>query len=379
MDLVLLERIKLDTVVVGGGVVGLACARALSGAGCQVSLIESADRCGDGVSSRNSEVIHAGIYYPPGSRKALHCIRGRKRLYAYLEERDLPYHRAGKLIVATSTEDVARLMDIKANAESVGVEGLEIVAPDWLKRNEPAVKAEAALLSPFSGWVDSTALIQALEADVQRMGGQIFVRSKVIRLCKISNGFELGLEDEDAVLNCRRVILSAGLGTDELLERCFFGLREHIPAQIWARGSYFALQGKAPFRRHIYPLPAKGGLGVHATLDVLGGIKFGPDVEWLDTKEDIAQLFNVDAARKAGFVEAVGRFWPGVENANLIPAFAGVRPKLTDSRDGFADFGIYGPAAHNIDGLIVLTGIESPGLTSALSIADEVVELLDIQ
>ncbi|MEE2525848.1 FAD-dependent oxidoreductase [Hyphobacterium sp. HN65] len=371
-----MELVKLDTVVVGGGVIGLACARALGQEGHSVTVLESASLLGEGISSRNSGVIHAGIYYPPKSKKAFHCVRGRQRLYGYLEDRALSYHRSGKIVVAASETEIPRLLDLKINAETAGVDNLKLVTPSWLKRNEPEIFAPLALLSPDSGWVDATAFIQSLEADIQRQGGQIVLQSKVSSIGRAGKSFELLLSGQDIIIQCSQVVLAAGLGMDQLLAGCPAELEAKFPKQVWARGSYFVLQGKSPFSRHIYPLPVEGGLGVHATLDGSGGVKFGPDVEWLDTTNEEAGLFDVDESRKSLFVSAIRAYWPGVVDAKLLPGYAGIRPKLCGPAGGFSDFGILGPSHHGIENLVCLTGIESPGLTAAFSIADEAVNLI---
>lgn len=371
-----METVELKTVVVGGGVLGLACARTLQAAGQHVTLLEASNRLGEGISSRISEVIHAGLYYPPGSKKAQHCLKGRCLLYDYLERRKLPFHRKGKLVIAPGPEETPALEALKTNAEAAGCGGLEWVSQTWLKVNEPGIRAAAALLSRHTGWLDVAEFLLALEADFLNAGGDLVLNARVNSIQQTGSGFELISTDQNVKIHCEALVLAAGLGTDQLLANAPDALRRKTPQQVWAKGSYFALSGPSPFQHHIYPLPEPGGLGVHATLSGDGRVKFGPDVEWIDHKEEPAISYDVDAWRKAAFMAAVSRYWPGVTERTLTPDYAGVRPKLSGPDGGFADFCILGPDDHGLPELVCLTGIESPGLTAALSIADEVAGML---
>lgn len=361
----------VECVVVGAGVVGLAVARALALQGREVMVLESADAIGTGTSSRNSEVIHAGLYYPTGSLKAGLCVRGRDMLYAYCAERGVPHSRCGKLLVATSEGQLPGLESIRARAHANGVLELR-----WMERHEaldlePALDCVAALISPSTGIVDSHALMLALQGDLEHAGG-IVVLNTALGLAECAqDAIYLGAMDGTR-LRARTVVNAAGLHAPGLASR-FAGLAPvHVPHARYAKGSYFTLSGKSPFRHLIYPVPEAAGLGVHLTLDLGGQAKFGPDVEWVDSPEDLV----VDPARGDDFYAEVRKYWPGLRDGTLSPGYAGIRPKIHGPGEPAADFVIQGPSAHGIPGLVNLFGIESPGLTSALAIAEHVAELV---
>jgi L-2-hydroxyglutarate oxidase LhgO len=366
---------RVDAVVIGAGVVGLALARALAlsprFAGGQLLVIEAADAIGTGTSSRNSEVIHAGIYYPQGSLKARLCVRGRQLLYAYCAERGIAHRRCGKLIVATEVAQSEQLMAIAAKAAANGVDDLRWLTAAQAQALEPALRCSAALLSPQTGIIDSHGLMLALQGDFENAGGVVALHSAIERAQCDAQGTALYLADGSA-LHARVVVNAAGLSAPLLARR--FGGMDHsgLPQAHYAKGHYFTLAGRAPFSRLIYPVPEAAGLGVHLTLDLGGQAKFGPDVLWVDSPDDL----QVDASRGQAFYAEVRRYWPGLPDGALLPGYAGIRPKISGPNEPAADFMIQGPAAHGAAGVVHLMGIESPGLTSSLAIAEEVVALL---
>lgn len=372
---------RVDCVVIGAGVVGLAIAREFAGAGREVVIVEADNSIGNGISSRNSEVIHAGIYYRPGSLKATLCVQGRALLYRYCEERHVAHQRCGKLLVATSAEQAQRMQAIAAHAAHNGVHDLRAIDADHARELEPALQCVGALLSPSTGIVDSHGLMQQLLADAEADGAMLALQSKVVGARRDANGIVLDVltaEGEQISLSAALVINAAGLAAPRLARR-FEGLAaEQVPNAYFAKGNYFSLSGKTPFSRLIYPLPEDGGLGVHLTLDLAGHARFGPDVEWLAVSDDRALDYTVDLHRSALFYAAIRRYWPALPDAALQASYAGVRPKLTGTGKE-EDFLISGPAQHGYAGLINLFGIESPGLTSALAIARHVFQqsLLD--
>ncbi len=362
----------LDCVVVGAGVVGLAVARALALQGRDVMVLEAASSIGTGISSRSSEVIHAGMYYPQGSLKAKLCVEGRRLLYEYAAKRGVPHRRCGKLIVATSQVQMAYLQKIMASGVANGIPDLSLLTADEAKVLEPQLECVAALHSPSTGIVDSHALMLAYQGDIEHTGGMVVFRSGVARGRCDPDGIELTLQDE-TVVRCRTLVNSAGLDAP-LLARKLVGLSaEFVPTPYYAKGSYFTLAGKAPFERLIYPVPEAAGLGVHLTLDLGGQARFGPDVEWVSSPDDLV----VDPARCAGFYAEVRRYWPGLKDDSLVPAYAGMRPKISGPGEPAEDFRIQGPAVHGIPGLVNLFSIESPGLTSSLAIGAHVARMLE--
>lgn len=359
---------RVDCVVVGAGVVGLAVARALALAGREVMVLEAANAIGTETSSRNSEVIHAGIYYPQGSLKARLCVQGKAMLYDYCAQRGLPHRRCGKLIVATSPQQQAQLDGIRQRAAANGVDDLQWLTRDEARALEPELECVAALLSPSTGIVDSHALMLALLGDLENAGGLLALNSPLERAQCSPDAIHLEARDGTRI-SARTVVNAAGLHAPDLARR-FAGLDPaHVPRAAYAKGNYFTLSGRAPFSRLIYPVPEAAGLGVHLTLDLGGQARFGPDVEWVETID-----YTVDPARAEGFYSAIRRYWPGLSDAALHPSYAGIRPKLTTPAGQDADFVIQDAASHGVPGLINLYGIESPGLTSCLAIAQAVAQ-----
>jgi L-2-hydroxyglutarate oxidase LhgO len=363
---------KVDCVVIGAGVVGLAAARTLAMRGRETLVLEAADAIGTGISSRNSEVIHAGIYYPTGSAKARLCVAGKHLLYPYCEARGIGHRRCGKLIAAADQEQVKALEKIELTARANGVSDLRWLTAAEAKALEPALACVAALLSPSTGIIDSHGFMLALQGDLERAGGTIAFQSPVRRgRCEGDVIYLQAGADESLELAARVVINSAGLGAQDLARRIEGLPPETIPPKAYAKGNYYVLQGGAPFRHLIYPVPEPGGLGVHLTLDLAGQARFGPDVEWVEKLD-----YAVDPARAERFYRAIRTYWPGLPDGALHPGYAGIRPKLSGPGAAAADFLIQGPEAHGVQGLVNLYGIESPGLTSALAIAEQVADIV---
>ncbi|RYF30298.1 MAG: NAD(P)/FAD-dependent oxidoreductase [Comamonadaceae bacterium] len=360
-----------DCAVIGAGVVGIAVARALALEGREVILLEAEGAIGTGTSSRNSEVIHAGIYYAEGSLKAQLCVRGKALLYAYAEARALPHRRCGKLIVATAPEQLADLDGIVEKARRNGVNDLVHLSRAEALAMEPALQCLAALHSPSTGIVDSHALMLSLQGDLENAGGVLALKSPVARAECAAGAVDL-IAGDGTVLRCHTVVNAAGLHAPALASQ-FAGLpAQHVPTPRFAKGNYFTLAGRAPFSCLIYPVPEPGGLGVHLTLDLGGQAKFGPDVQWVDSPDDLV----VDPARGDGFYAEVRRYWPALPDGALQAGYAGIRPKLSGPGAAAADFVIDGPATHGVPGLVNLFGIESPGLTSSLAIAEYVTQMV---
>lgn len=372
---------RIDALVIGAGVVGLAVGRALALAGFETIVVEAANGIGQGVSSRNSEVIHAGLYYTPGSLKARACVRGKALLYAFCASHGVPHRRCGKLVVATATDQHAALQALAERAASNGV-AVETLDAHQARELEPQLACTAALWSPSTGIVDSHALMLALQGDMEGAGGCLALQSRV-RQAVFEPGRPARVQvvspDGDFEIEATRVVNAAGLHACTLA-RHFEGLdAAHVPQPHYAKGSYFTLPGRPPFSRLIYPAPVDAWLGVHVTLDLGGQVKFGPDLEWLDVPEDAgpdAIDYSVDPARAAPFEAAIRRYWPGLPAGALQPGYSGVRPKIHGPQQAAPDFRIDGPSRHGVAGLVNLFGIESPGLTSSLAIAEEVVSLL---
>lgn len=360
---------RVECVVAGAGVIGLAVARALARAGHEVIVLEREGLIGSATSSRNSEVIHAGIYYPPGSAKARLCLRGREMLYAYCAERDVPHRRIGKIIVATGTDQLAELDSIAATAGANGVGDLRPLEAADLRRLEPSLRGVAGLLSPSTGIVDSHALMRSLRGEAEDHGASLAFHARLVAARPGSSGLVLEVETEGTIMRLTTGLLvnAAGLHAGEVAA-AIEGLGATHRRQVhYCKGSYFAMSGRVPFRHLIYPLPERDGLGVHLTLDMSGQGRFGPDAEWVDGID-----YGVDAARAARFQAAIRRYWPGLPEGALAPAYAGIRPKLHPAGGPATDFDIQGPAVHGVPGLVNLFGIESPGLTASLAIAEEV-------
>jgi L-2-hydroxyglutarate oxidase LhgO len=358
----------MQILVVGAGVIGLAVARALARAGHEVIVAEAAAAIGTGTSSRNSEVIHAGIHYPTGSKRARHCPRARRMLYDYCASHGVPHRKCGKLIVATRPAELARLEAIHAQGLANGVEGLAMMDGAAARKLEPALACVAAMLSPETGIVDSHAYMNALRGDLEDAGGMIALKTRVEALAPAGAGWGVRFAGGDTqslvfdgVVNC------AGLGAQQLARATQSYPAERVPRLVLAKGNYFGFAGRPVFSRLIYPAPVPGGLGIHVTLDLAGRMRFGPDVEWI-AQEDYA----VDPARAPAFYARIRDYWPELPDGSLVPDYAGIRPKLTGPGEPAADFMIDAPADHGLAGLVHLFGIESPGLTSALSLAEEV-------
>eukprot|EP00904_Undaria_pinnatifida_P009176 jgi/Undpi1/5389/HiC_scaffold_2.g00670.m1 len=398
---------RVDCLVVGAGVVGMAVARALAIKGREVLVCEKERAVGQGTTSRSSEVIHAGLYYTPGSLKARFCVRGREALYRYCSERGVPHRRCGKLIVASSDLQLPALRGLHKRAEVCGVGDVRVVGAEEAKEMEPEVLCTQALLSPSTGIVDSHALTLALQGDAEAHGAVVSLRTPVHGAQVLSDGQVLA-SVEGMDLRCRTVVNCSGLSAVDLARRVQGSTPSSVPQAFFAKGNYFRYTGMCPFRRLVYPLPEpnQAGLGVHATIDLAGQVRFGPDVEWVSRPTNKAGAFDadgfdysVDPGRSVAFAEAIRRYWPGVDESKLVPDYSGIRPKLTgpdgapgsaagvfgrddtdDVRErskviGAADFAIQGPASHGVLGLVNLMGIESPGLTASLAIGEHVAEL----
>lgn len=369
---------QIQTVVLGAGVVGLAIARELALQGQEIVLLEAADAFGTGTSSRNSEVIHAGIYYPAGSLKAKLCVQGRHMLYAYCKERKIPHKACGKLIVATSVKQLEQLSSIQAKANANGVLGadqLRLLTAQEAQSMEPDLQCEAALWSPGTGIIDSHALMLSYLGDFENAGGILalnsaFSSAQIVRSSGTKQ-FIVRTQDGTEIL-AQNVINSTGLSAPNTA-RQFEGMDlANLPRAYYAKGNYFSLAGRSPFSRLIYPVPEAAGLGVHLTLDMAGQAKFGPDVEWVDSPDKL----DVDPSRGDAFYAEVRKYWPGLKDGALMPSYSGIRPKINSPQEMAADFCIMGPANHGVRGLVHLLGIESPGLTSSLAIAREVSQAL---
>ncbi|OZG71517.1 FAD-dependent oxidoreductase [Hahella sp. CCB-MM4] len=370
------EVYSVDTVVIGAGVVGLAVARALALQGREVMVLESEYSIGMGISSRNSEVIHAGIYYPQGSLKARCCVEGKNQLYQYCDEHRVPYRRCGKLIVATSQEQLPILESLVAKAAANGVNDLQWLDGEQAGRLEPELKAEAALLSPSTGIIDSHQYMLALQGDTEQAGGMVVLNSPVLG-GQVEASSDVGVPNIDLIvggdmpcrLKARCVINSTGLLAAQLLRSIQGYPAKNIRELYWAKGHYFSLTGRAPFEHLIYPIPEPGGLGTHLTLDMGGRAKFGPDVQWVDTLN-----YDVPGDLEEKFRYQVATYWPGVVDRELAPAYAGIRPKLSAPGEDAEDFLIESPAHTGVSGWFNLLGIESPGLTASLAIAEKVAQ-----
>lgn len=368
---------RVDALVVGAGVVGLAAGRALAQAGLETVVVEAAGAIGQGVSSRNSEVVHAGLYYVPGSLKARLCVRGKALLYDFCASHGVPHSRCGKLVVATAADQYPALdaLEQRATANGVPVQRLDAAAAIAL---EPALHCTAALLSPSTGIVDSHALMLAIQCDLERAGGALALASTVQRAALHAGRpavLQIGTVDGDFEIEADLVVNAAGLHACALARR-FEGLDpRHVPRERYAKGSYFTFAGRPPFQRLVYPAPVDAWLGVHVTIDLGGQARFGPDLEWLDVEapEDID--YAVDARRAEAFEDAIRRYWPGLPAGALRPDYSGVRPKIHGPDEPAPDFRIDGPQRHGVAGLVNLFGIESPGLTSALAIGEAVAAL----
>ncbi|GAB3626527.1 FAD-dependent oxidoreductase [Pandoraea terrae] len=365
---------QVDCVVIGAGVVGLAVARALALAGREVVILESERAIGTGTSSRNSEVIHGGIYYPPGSLKARLCVEGKRRLYEFCATHGVEHRRCGKLIVATSAAQVGELEAIERNARASGVDDLRWLSQADVAALEPALSCHGALLSPSTGIIDSHGLMLALQGDAETAGAMLAFDARVVGgRAGDADGIELDVMTEGTVstLRASAVVNSAGLCAVDIA-RAIDGLAAgHIPQRYYAKGSYFTCAQRAPFSHLVYPVPEPGGLGVHLTLDLGGQARFGPNVQWIDEID-----YSVNPSDGNAFYAAVRRYWPALADGALHAGYAGIRPKISGPGEPAADFRIDGPATHGVPGLVNLFGIESPGLTASMAIADHVLTLI---
>lgn len=359
-----------DVIIVGAGVIGLAIARQFALAGSDVLVLEAEDRIGTHTSSRNSEVIHAGIYYPPGSMKAELCVVGRELLYSYCAAHGVPASPVGKLIVATNDAEVDGLHRLLARGHANGVTDLRLLSASDVTALEPEVRCVAGVLSPSTGIIDTHAFMLALQGEAEAHGAQIVVNARVETISSRSGVFIVSTGGDDAIeLTCRKLINSAGFSAQQLASRTGGLTHDMIPPTFFAKGNYFGVSGATPFKRLIYPMPVSGGLGVHVTLDLAGRMRLGPDVHWVS---------GVDYARDESmlqqFYQSVATYWPAVQDRELHWTYSGVRPKISGPHDPVADFQIQGPRQHGLNGLVNLFGIESPGLTSSLAIARKVAD-----
>ncbi len=364
---------SVDAVVIGAGVVGLAIARDLALAGREVIILESENAIGTATSSRNSEVIHAGIYYPQGSLKARTCVEGRKLLYEFCAARGIPHKRCGKLIVATDGAQLGELESIRKKAHANGVTDVDWVTLDEARSMEPAVSCVGALHSPSTGVVDSHAFMLALLGEAEANGAMLAFLSRLERARARKDGaieLEVG-GAEPMSISANVVVNAAGLTAPSLARRVEGYPADKAPPEFYAKGNYYSLLGRSPFSRLVYPVPEPGGLGVHVTIDLGGQARFGPDVEWIDRID-----YDVDPRRADRFYAAIRRYWPALPDGALAPGYAGIRPKISGPKDPAPDFVVQGPADHGVAGLVNLFGIESPGLTASLALAREVARCL---
>lgn len=363
---------KIECAVIGAGVVGLAVARAMQLSGRETIVLEAERSIGTGTSSRNSEVIHAGIYYAKGSLKARLCVEGRKLLYRYCEERGVAHRNSGKFIVATAPGQIATLETIRASAMANGVADLRFMPPEEAREREPQLHCVAALESPSTGIVDSHGLMLALQGDLESAGGVVAFGAPVLAARCMAGGIALEVGGDEAMtLEASLVVNCAGLNAPVIARR-FSGLPpDRVPANHYSKGNYYSLSGRSPFSRLIYPVPVPGGLGVHVTLDLAGQTRFGPDVEAIDHID-----YGVDPGRADAFYAEIRKYWPALPDGALQPAYCGIRPKLGTAQNPMGDFVIQGPKEHGVAGLVNLFGIESPGLTASLSIADHVLAMI---
>jgi L-2-hydroxyglutarate oxidase LhgO len=363
----------VQVLVIGAGVVGLAIGREAALAGHDVIVVEAERHIGSGTSSRNSEVIHAGIYYPTGSLRERHCARSRRLLYAYCASHGIPHRKLGKLIVVGRDADRPALEKLHAQATRNGVEGLLMLEGAEAKRMEPALACAAAFHSPETGIIDSHRYMLALQGDLEDRGGVLALNTPVERLTPVPGGWEVrygGHEPGSLIVDA--VVNSAGHGAHAVARATEGYPPEWVPRLVLAKGNYFAYSGKPAFTRLIYPVPVPGGLGIHVTLDFAGRMRFGPDVEWVDRYD-----YAVDPRRGDTFYQPIRTYWPALPDHSLVADYAGIRPKLTGPGEPAADFMIDTPAEHGLTRLVHLFGIESPGLTASLSLAEQVVASLD--
>jgi L-2-hydroxyglutarate oxidase LhgO len=358
---------RVECVVVGAGVVGLAVARALALAGREVLLLEAETHPGTITSARNSGVIHAGLYYTPGSFKARFCVAGNRALYAYCAPRGVDHQNCGKLIVANGDEEEQVLLHLLERAHANDVEGVRMISGTEAQKLEPELRSTAALYCPTSGIVDPHSLMLSLQGDMENAGGTLVRDCRVAGIARLADGFLLSTAEAATEIEADFVVNSAGLGAVDLLNRIEGYEKSRIPEMHLGRGNYFTVAARSPFRHLIYPIPHAAGLGIHATLDLGRRVRFGPDVEWIDHID-----YAVNVARAPLFYDAIRRYWPRLADGALVPDYTGIRPKLHGPGEPQPDFRIESAAEHGIPGLVNLLGIESPGLTSSLAIGDYV-------
>jgi L-2-hydroxyglutarate oxidase LhgO len=364
---------SFDVVVVGAGVVGLACAKYLADAGLETLLVESESGFGRGNSSRNSEVIHAGIYYSKGSLKSRLCVHGKHLIYQYCAARGIPHQKIGKWIVSQTEDQAAKLEQLRIAGADNGVNDLHFLDSNAIRIGEPALKAREVLVSPSTGIVDSHSFMQSLENDILQAGGVVVYKTPCIGVAVKSSGFDVELGGgEPSVVSCRILINAAGVHAVELAARIDGLSRKFIPRACLAKGNYFSYTGKVPFNRLIYPVPETGGLGIHLTLDLNGQARFGPDVEWTDELD-----YQVNENLRYKFAQAIKTYWPSCQADRLTPAYSGIRPKLGTRQHFSSDFFMQSEQDHGVPGLMNLFGIESPGLTASLAIAEKVSLMLN--
>jgi L-2-hydroxyglutarate oxidase LhgO len=363
----LIERV--DSVVIGAGVIGLACARALAWAGREVVLLERHSRIGEEISSRNSEVIHAGIYYPEHSAKAHLCVRGKELLYRYCAEHQIPHQRCGKLIVATNDAQLEILRDYQRRALINGAGELPWLDREAVARLEPAIRCVAGVYSETTGIIDSHSLMDSLLGEIEQRSGALALGTEAMQVA--STGKRFRIETADLELEADLLVNASGLSAPRFAAQMNVSHRDELPLAYFAKGHYYQLSGRSPFSHLVYPIAEAGGLGVHVTLDLGGAARFGPDVSWCDEPD-----YQFDESNRDDFVSAIRGYYPDLDESHLHPAYTGVRPKISPAGSEAADFSIRGPAQHGVAGLVHLFGIESPGLTACLAIAERVTELL---
>jgi L-2-hydroxyglutarate oxidase LhgO len=367
-----MELEKVDVAVIGAGVVGLAVARALALAGREVVVLEQEKLIGSHTSARNSEVIHAGIYYPKGSLKAKLCVEGKQLLYDYCKARNVSHDNIGKIIVATRDEEVEQLAKIREHASQNGVNDLRPMSAEEVHELEPHVTAVAGLWSPSTGIIDSHSYMSALKADGEARGMNVVLASEVVAGRVRDDGIELSTGGSDPMrVLCKSVVNSAGLWAPLVAQKIEGIPKSTIPGAHFAKGHYFTMAGKSPFKHLVYPVPVPGGLGTHVTLDLAGQVRFGPDVSWLDGVD-----YSFDTSRADSFYTSIRTYYPALEDGALVPGYTGIRPKLAPAGAPNADFVVQGPREHGVAGLVNLYGIESPGLTASLAIGNIVAGLL---
>ena len=371
-----LKATEIDVGIIGGGVIGLSIARKLAMEGREVVLFEAEKRIGTQTSSRNSEVIHSGLYYQPDSLKAILSVRGNKALYEYCQASEVKHEQTGKIIVATQEDDIQRLEALKENGERNGVYGLTLLDPKQVRDLEPQIKCIKGLYSPTTGVLEAHGLMVALRSDAERNGALVRVLSPVLEGEVQDNGIALVIGDneninENTIVLCKTVINSAGLHAQDVAHKIKGLPKETIPPSFYAKGHYFILKKGTPFSHHIYPVPVPGGLGIHATKDVDGTVKFGPDVLWIEDKAD----YSFDTDRAGDFYKAIRRYYPDLQDGDLVPGYTGIRPKLGPPGSPDKDFFIKGPGDHGFP-IVNICGIESPGLTASIPMAELIYEML---